>query len=299
MRLSRNRLPGWLLSVVLSLLACFALWWWVLRAPLVSLLAHTVALVSPYLWPETVLDIKIRDQQAWIISMVPTLSDPPQLFTIMPLGLSRAVAIFPLFWSLTLATPGRGLPRRLLLGTLYLLPVAWVMALLTTQFQFALYRTHLPLVTLMPPPHFVMALPDSPGVYYAWGVGRQLATLILPLVAPLLVWLSLHEGFLRHFFPHGLRRRPSPGLPAPMPAVAPTALVPATGVSVPGPPVPAATDLHYATKVQAFFPPPATPFVPSALPCAVEGPLPPTPPGSLAYASRVEDQALPNLEPRA
>ena len=309
MRLSRKRLPGWLLSVALSLAGCFALWWWFLRDPLVILLAQAAALVSPYLWPEAVLDIKIRDHQAWIISMVPTLSEPPQLFTVMPLVLSRAVAIFPLFWGLTLATPGRGLLRRLLLGTFYLLPVALVMALLTTQFQFALYRTHLPMVTLVPPPHFVMDLPDSPLVYYAWGVGRQFATLILPLVAPLLVWLSFHERFLRNFFPQGLRLRPSSPLspspspspvmasPQPSPSSAPASLVPEGLV---GPPVPSATEPMSATSLaSAGFPPPSTPFVPAVLPVTFEGPLPHSATVSLASSTQAEVQAAPDREPPA
>ena len=314
MRLSRKRLPGWLLSVALSLAGCFALWWWFLRDPLVILLAQAAALVSPYLWPEAVLDIKIRDHQAWIISMVPTLSEPPQLFTVMPLVLSRAVAIFPLFWGLTLATPGRGLLRRLLLGTFYLLPVALVMALLTTQFQFALYRTHLPMVTLVPPPHFVMDLPDSPLVYYAWGVGRQFATLILPLVAPLLVWLSFHERFLRNFFPQGLSLRPSSPLspspspspspvmasPQPSPSSAPASLVPEGLV---GPPVLSVADPNFTTTLApASFPPPTTPFVPDVLPLALERPLPPMPAVSQAApASSTQAEVLvsPDREPPA
>jgi len=289
MRLSRNRLPGWLLSVALALVLCFGLWWWWLSDLLIALLAQGVTLVSPYLWPETVLDIKLQGNQPWIISLVPTLSDPPQLFTLMPLILTRAVAIFPLFWGLTLATPGRGLLRRLLLGTLYLLPVALGMALLTTQFQFALYRTHLPLVTLVPLPHFVLELPDSPAAYYAWGVGRQLATLILPLIAPLLVWLGLHERFLSHFFPQGFTRRQKPLTPLPTaspaaePPAPPSCSGPATTTTPPLDPGPATTatpaadpasssaaipdalPLSATRSASAVFPPPTTPFVPPAM----------------------------------
>jgi len=120
---------------------------------------------------------------------------------------------------LTLATPGRGLGRRLLLGTALLLPIAFAMVLLSTQFEFALNRTHLPMLTRVPPPYFFLSLPDAPTVYYLWGVGRQLATLILPLVAPLLVWLALHDGFLREHLLKGLlARRTRSSLPSPPPA---------------------------------------------------------------------------------
>lgn len=65
--------------------------------------------------------------------------------------------ILPLFWGLTLATPGQALLRRLLLGTL-LLPVAFIMVLLYAQFQLALYRTHLPALTETPPADYILAL---------------------------------------------------------------------------------------------------------------------------------------------
>ncbi len=184
-----------------------------------AVFAQAIAFVSPLFWPDTVLDVVIQGDRAWIISLIPTLTDPPRLFTTLPLRLNRAVAMFPLFWGLTLATPGRGLGRRLLLGTALLLPIAIGMILLSTQFEFALNRTHLPTLTRMPPPYFILSLPDTPTAYYFWGVGRQLATLILPMISPLLVWLALHGSFLRDIPLGGLLKRrtlaspPSPKLP--------------------------------------------------------------------------------------
>jgi hypothetical protein len=119
------------------------------------------------------------------------------MFMALPLSFNRAAVILPLFWGLTLATPGRALVRRLLLGTLLLLPVAFGMVLLYAQFQLALYRTHLPALTETPPADYALALPDSPLAYYLWGLGRQMAVLVLPVVAPLLAWLLLHRAFLR------------------------------------------------------------------------------------------------------
>jgi len=154
-----------------------------------------------------VLDLKIQGGEVWLISLVPTLTDPPRLFTPLPVSLNRAVAVFPLFWGLTLATPGRGLARRLLLGTVVLFPVAFIMVLLTTQFHFSLFRTHVPALSLMPPSHFGLVLPDSPTAFYLWGVGRQLSVLVLPIVAPLLVWLGLHGDFIRNILFARLTRR--------------------------------------------------------------------------------------------
>lgn len=197
MRRLRDPLWCWLLSAVFSLALCLGLWWWWVREPLLEGLARVVGFASPWLWPDTVLGVGLQDHSGWIITLLPPLLDPPRLFMALPLSFNRAVVIFPLFWGLTLATPGRALLRRLFLGTVTLLPVALTMVLLYAQFQLVLYRTHLPALTEIPPADFALALPDSPASFYLWGLGRQLAMLVLPIVAPLLVWLSLHGAFLR------------------------------------------------------------------------------------------------------
>ena len=140
-------------------------------------------------------------------SVCSPLNDSTYLFQALPLSFNRAVVILPLFWGLTLATPGRALLRRLLFGTLILLPIAFVMMLLYAQFQIALYRTHLPTLTELPPTDYALALPDPLLLYYLWGLGRQMAVLVLPIVAPLLVWLLLHRSFLYRIIAGGLLQR--------------------------------------------------------------------------------------------
>jgi hypothetical protein len=212
-----------LLGVALSLPLCLALWWWLVREPLIIGLAHTVNLVSPWLWPETVLIVGLRGDLGLIVTLLPPLTGSAEMFMALPLSFNRAVVILPLFWGLTLATPARALLRRLLLGTIFLLPVIFAMVLLYAQFQIALYRTHLPALTETPPALYALALPDSPAPYYLWGLGRQLAVLVLPVVAPLLAWLLLHRAFLRTvilggWLQRGTRshatRSPSPSVPS-------------------------------------------------------------------------------------
>lgn len=195
-----------LLSAALSLPLCLALWWWFVREPLVNLLAHTLGFISPWLWPETVLGIGFAGQVGALVTLLPPLSDPSRFMT-LPLPLGRSTVILPLFWGLALATPGRALLRRLLLGTVILLPVAFSMILLYAQFQLALYRTHLPLLTEIPPADYALALPDHPLLYQLQGLGRQLAVLVLPVVAPLLTWLLLHRSFLHTIILGGLLQR--------------------------------------------------------------------------------------------
>jgi hypothetical protein len=212
-----------LLGAALSLPLCLGLWWWLAREPLRILLGHGVNLVSPWLWPETILGVVLRDTMGLLITLLPPLSDPPRPFMALPLPLDRAAVILPLFWGLTLATPAPvpALLRRLLTGTALLLPVVFAMILLYAQFQLALYRTHLPLLTEAPPADYALALPDSPVSYYLWGLGRQLAVLVLPVVAPLLAWLALHRSFLRAVILGGLLQRGARSSlqpPAPPPA---------------------------------------------------------------------------------
>lgn len=195
-----------LLGAVLCLPLCLGLWWWFVRKPLIELLVRALGLIGPWLWPETVLGVGLDGDKGLLVSLLPPLTDSARMFVALPLSFNRAAVIFPLFWGLTLATPGRALLRRLLLGTLTLLPVAFAMVLLYAQFQIALYRNHLPLLTEMPPAEYALALPDPLWLYHLWGLGRQLAVLVLPVVAPLLAWLLLHRSFLRTVILGGLLR---------------------------------------------------------------------------------------------
>lgn len=205
-----------LLGAVLCLPLALGLWWWIVRKPLIEFIVFVLGLVGPWVWPETVLGLGLDGDRGLIVSLLPPLTDSTRMFMALPLYFDRAAVILPLFWGLTLATPGRMLPRRLLLGTLTLLPVAFVMVLLYAQFQIALYRTHLPALMETPPADFALALPDSPASYYLWGLGRQMAVLVLPVVAPLLAWLLLHRSFLRMVMLGGwLQRRARPGADPP------------------------------------------------------------------------------------
>ena len=105
------------------------------------------------------MGVDAQEHLGLLVVLPPPLTDPSRLFMALPLSFNRAAVIFPLFWGLTLATPGRALLRRLLLGTLLLLPVALVMALLAAQFQLVLYRTYLPMLTDLPPTDFALDLP--------------------------------------------------------------------------------------------------------------------------------------------
>lgn len=193
----RNPLGRWLLSVALSLALCLGGWWLFLRESLIEGLAKSVNFIVPWLWPDTVLSVLLQDHLGSIVTLIPPLTDPLGPLMALPLSFNHAVVVFPLFWGLTLGTPGRARFRRLLLGTAILWLIAFAMTLLYVQFQLVLYRTHQPMLTEIPPRYYALALPDSPTATYLWGLGRQLALLVLPIAAPLLLWLALHGAFLR------------------------------------------------------------------------------------------------------
>lgn len=216
----RDPLLRFLLGAALFLPLSLALWGWLAREPLAQGLGYAVGVASRWLWPDAVLGVGVEGDRGLIVSLIQPLLDSPQLFMALLLPFNRATVILALFWGLTLATPGRGLLRRLLIGTFGLLPVIFVGLLLYTQFQLALYRTHVPILTEAPLSDFALALPDSPFFYHLWGLGRQLAVLVFPVLAPLVAWLALHRPFLQKIILGGVLWRTSP--PAVTPPTSPT-----------------------------------------------------------------------------
>lgn len=215
----RDPLVRLLLGAALSLPLCLGLWWWALREPLAQGFGVLLDHVSAWLWPDTIIGLRMQGSMGLLITLLSPLTDPPGLFMTLPMPLHRASVILPLFWGLTLATPGPGLLRRLVIGSAILLPVAFVMILLYAQFELALCRTHLPLMTEKPPAVYALALPDSPVWYHLSGLGRQLAVLVLPVVAPLLTWLLLHWLFLRTVILGGWLQRAVESNPKSSPSV--------------------------------------------------------------------------------
>lgn len=87
--------------------------------------------------------------------------------------------------------------RQIFLGTLMLIPVATLMALMLVQFQLALYINHQPILTEVPRADYVLVLPYPAYLYYLMAVGRQLATLVLPTLAPLMIWSLMNRRFIQ------------------------------------------------------------------------------------------------------
>lgn len=213
MRLQLNPLVKVFLAVLLIMPLTLGVWWFLLRDYLVLLLQQGVVIASHWLWPDYVLAID-TDTDArsgaivWIVkTSLSPISDPRQLLAI-PISTSRFTVSFPLLWGLILATPTHGnKERQLFLGSLVLVPITLTIALLIIQFKLALNINHEPILTEFPIGDYLLVLPYSSWLYYLMAVGRQVSMLVLPTLAPLMVWGLFNRMFIRGIIFEGLLTR--------------------------------------------------------------------------------------------
>ena len=191
-----------------------ALWWFVIRDPLIDVLSYGVNVLATGLMAEHIIDVATQGD-VWLVTTSLSTIDNPMSLVGIPIPATRFTVSLPLFWGLALATPTAARLRQLLLGTLMLLPVVLLMILLLIQFKLGLTINHQPALTEMPSVNYVLALPYPDLLYHLMGVGRQLAVLILPTLAPLFVWGLLNKRFIRGVVLEGLLTRLGKASPPP------------------------------------------------------------------------------------
>ena len=135
--------------------------------------------------------------RAWLLKTSLSPIDNPLNLLGIPMSTNRLTVSYPLLWGLILATPGPKRFRQLLIGTALLVPVTVLMALMLIQFKVALNINHEPILTETPQGNYLLALPYESYQFYLMAVGRQLAMLVLPTLAPITIWLVLHQKFIR------------------------------------------------------------------------------------------------------
>ena len=106
-----------------------------------------------------------------------------------------------------MATPNNDKSKQLLWGSLLLIPLTLLIALLLVQFKLALHVNHQPILTERPIGDYLLVLPYSDTLYYLMAVGRQLAMLVLPTLLPLFVWGFFNRQFIRTLIVEGLLSR--------------------------------------------------------------------------------------------
>lgn len=173
-----------------------AFWWFLGREYCLLLLQWLVSGIADILLADKIVGID-SNGMAWLLKTSLSTIETPLETVGIPVATNRFTVGFGLLWGLILATPGTSHWRQLLLGTLILIPVATLMALMFIQFQLALYINHQPILTEVPRGEYLLALPYSEPLYYLMAVGRQLSVLVLPTLAPLAIWGLLNRRFVQ------------------------------------------------------------------------------------------------------
>ncbi|MFO1350865.1 MAG: exosortase H-associated membrane protein [Gammaproteobacteria bacterium] len=191
-----NPLRAFGMGLAIAMPCCLAFWWFIARNHLLLLMEYVIHPLSALLFANHVIGL---DSQASLWTLKTSLSpiDNPLNLVAIPVSTTRFTICFPLLWGLILAMPERRKIHQLITGTLLLFPLALLIVLLLIQFKIALYINHQPIVTETPRGPYLLALPYPDFVYYLTAVGRQLAMLVLPTLAPLLIWGVLNFTFMR------------------------------------------------------------------------------------------------------
>jgi len=193
---SLNPLSALVLRALVLMPLSLAFWWFFARIYCLKLLEWLVSGITLALLADKVVGIESNDL-AWLLKTSLSTVDTPLETVGIPIATNRFTVGFGLLWGLILATPGIHHWRQLFWGTLALIPVATLMALMLVQFQLALYINHQPILTEVPRGDFLLALPYPDHLYYLMAVGRQLSVLVLPTLAPLTIWSLLNRRFVQ------------------------------------------------------------------------------------------------------
>lgn len=194
--LPSSPLPRFALGTLIAMPLTLALWWLAGRDYCILILEQGVRLATDGLMAERIVNIESQTG-TWLITTSLSPYNNPLALVRIPIFPTRFTVSFPLFWGLVLATPGAARLKQLAVGTLLLLPVSVLMVVLLIQFRLGLYINHQPALTEVPQAPYVLALPYPAYLYYLMGVGRQLALLIFPTLAPLLLWGLFNRAFIR------------------------------------------------------------------------------------------------------
>ncbi|HXH04674.1 MAG TPA: exosortase H-associated membrane protein [Candidatus Competibacteraceae bacterium] len=190
------------LRALLWLPLCLALWWLWLKSWLLGLLYVGVALGVEWLLADQAYGLLAQDQ-VWLLLSSLMLAEDPLRPLVLMLDPLRFTVAFPLFWGLVLATPGLARLERcvqLVWGSALLWLLVTALLLIYVQFKLALNVNQQPLMADRPSTDYLLTLPYSALVYYLLGVGRQLAVLVAPTFAPLLLWLYYNHRLLREWW---------------------------------------------------------------------------------------------------
>lgn len=181
-------------------------WWWLGGA---QVFLHFMRLCADAIMPRLLFDnvaaIKLMSDQSWEVATSLEIvgapaTEPTAVFTFNIRGLMHSVLGFPLLWSLLMSTPGRW-KKRLLVGSLllaglsFLCQASQIWATLTVLVN---HQANI-LGDPAPPPFSVLAMPYPSWAFHLSSYAYYLSVLVLPIVAPILVWAVLCHRQITYF----------------------------------------------------------------------------------------------------
>ena len=193
------RLFAWLVPLCVT-------WWWLGGAHyLLQVMRICANSVMPKLLFDNVSSIGLMNDQSWeIVTSLGIVGAPPNeapaTFTFHIRGLMHSVLGFPLLWSLLMATPGHW-KKRLVIGTLILAVLSFLCQASQIWATLAVLVNHQANVLgdPAPPPFSVYAMPYPSWAFHLSSYAYYLSVLVLPVVAPLLVWATLCHQRIAYF----------------------------------------------------------------------------------------------------
>ncbi|HMT91825.1 exosortase H-associated membrane protein [uncultured Thiothrix sp.] len=185
-------IQSFIIGVLLLLPITFALWYWAAVVHLAPLTWLTEQLLE-FNFPQSVLWLKLDESTLILASnfgvdasgaiVSPPVSDDLMGFHLNPLIYTYSL---PLLFALILATPSSNKWQQLLWASFIWLPVA----------AFSMFFSVLKVLSFD-----VGAAFQQQQTLSNWGLdvialAYQTGTLILPMIAPLVIWMALNRGFL-------------------------------------------------------------------------------------------------------
>lgn len=189
---------GWLIRLIIWLPPLFAAWWWLgLAEAVLHGLSILAAMSLPMLFHQGVSEIVRQENQSWMVltKLVIEHSDPSSLvvMVVSKEKLLHMIFGFPFLWGLLLATPGKR-ARRIIWGTLLLVAISFLGIAIDLWASLAVIINHQASFIdegVVPPPFRVSVPPYPQWLLHLSSFARYLSILIVPMIAPVLIWVIL------------------------------------------------------------------------------------------------------------
>lgn len=191
-----NPLTSFILKVFLWLPVCY--WCWYSSAEFVSIIiTYLTELVINFSFPDLIFGVEQIGHNLEILvkATVPTQDMRQGMVAELPIPINPLIYNFglPLCIALILSSPGS------LLKTLFNCALSFLL-LLPVQL-WGICFDFMKTIFLQTPSHLINNFTLQPWQLELIGISYQIGTLVLPSVAPVIIWLFLYRNFVAQFIP--------------------------------------------------------------------------------------------------